>query len=782
MSQQQPDLELNVGINLQQLQADAAQAAQIVQQQFNLGTSGGPVNLQTAASLSTIAGQQQMTQTLRGLTAAINQMNTATQQMVQAVQQMSGNRSGSRPGTPGAPGQPAQPSPGGSTPGTPGSQPSENEQAIANARGRHIAHGINILSNMAQSGFSAGSMWRGAGDVASMFGPKGMVVGALMHAAAAVADKEYELGEGRQRVWRAGGNAARSEFVNQTTGSIPIGYGWQRGSIQEMGLSSKRYEELLIHLIEKTGGTSNNLDVARLEAGYGQGGGAIELLGALKRGGSESGRRELGQAIGLFLAQGLERGRVGETFSMLAHIAASTISKVVDTGAEARTLDFIGGMGPGYQGDTPKAHHALQTLERMSRGEGSAVTRMFALQQGGLGRGGKGYWEANLEVSKGLDDKRALIGRFAEMPQIKREWQSGNKAKAAGILAMMAGVEPWLAERFLEGYYSGKGVEDVTKGREGDITKAFDVKPSDYDRKAVDAQNRKDLMARETVAPGYGKDVARSGGTGGLEKPQQVPGGLPAWNGGGVSSVSEAKSKYGDNFGQQRSLGITDGRYEQLPNGETRTHDSVDVKLPPGSPVYLAVSGVVKAIGQAMADKAYGYFLEQAGDDGCKYKFVHLQDRPTLQIGKKYPAGTFIGVTLKGSMPGGTTSELHLQVKDKTGKSVNPYDALGVEGFNRMIGASQREVLASRNRHLQHPSSTTPGFHPNTGMVGSSFGAPSPFGDTSGLFSRAGAGQPVTHRFEITVRDGQKSTITRAASRGPTAPGQMVSTTVRGDL
>jgi murein DD-endopeptidase MepM/ murein hydrolase activator NlpD len=233
-----------------------------------------------------------------------------------------------------------------------------------------------------------------------------------------------------------------------------------------------------------------------------------------------------------------------------------------------------------------------------------------------------------------------------------------------------------------------------------------------------------------------------------------------------VSSITEARQKYGDNFGQMRPNEISNGRY--VNSGKSRLHDSTDIKLPPGSPVHLVASGTVTTIGQAMAVKGYGYFLEQDGDDGRHYNYVHLQERPSLQQGRKYPAGTFIGITLKDSMPGGSASHLHLQVKDKSGKAINPYEALGTEGFNRMIGAIGSKEDSSPGSSKSVAISNTSAANGGTS-----------YGDFAPLF---GSGKSVqTHRFEIVIREGHKPSITRSANRSPVAPGQMV-TTVSGDL
>lgn len=672
------DLTLSVGFDIESARKDIQQIGQDLQQELaRLNIS--PQTFQMYAAHQGMQQSAQTTQATRGLQNSAAQIANSVQQLVGSSQQTAQSARNVSDTVH------RQQTPGGVVHGRYGSYERGDHQTAG-----RMTHAINTLSGVVQGGASTESVMRGIGSMLAMFGPYGQVAAATLNLAAAGAEREKQTGSERLRLYRSGGNEARSLF-HETTNMAMAGSefsGWKRGSMQALGLTKNEVANIIATLSKDTGSLKAVWDVAKLEAGYGLGGGAMGVLKSVAGQGGDTDRRVLAQTMGVYFAQALERGRVGEAFSFVSKMVSGGTQGIPPNMSEVgKTAEFIGGMGIAYRGDTGASNQALGALRGLATGEGGGVSKMFALRASGLG-GGSDYWRATMESSKGLEQggsnvTRRVISQYADKTAIKSAWFRGDRAKAAVLFSMLSGntVKPYLAEKLLESYYAGHGADDVTEGREAQINNVFeDTKLPEKDRAAIDDENRKSwLLERDAY---HGNAVTRTtNDTGGRALEHGgASSGMPA---GGFSSVAAIKDSFGSNYGQERSNEIKNGQY--VPG--IRTHDAEDMALPPGSPVYVAVGGRVRSVGQAMADTAYGYYIEIEGDDGRLYKYVHLASKPSVPVNSRIREGTFLGHTMKNSFPGGGKSHLHLSIKDKAGKSLSPYKAMSLSAFNRMLGA-----------------------------------------------------------------------------------------------
>lgn len=566
---------------------------------------------------------------------------------------------------------------------------------LSHARGMQLVHALQQVEQMAMHGFSESSILRGVGSMLSTLGPAGMLGGMIFNTAAA--GRELEVSEGRTRLemYRRGGNLARQTYHDLTSGAMAGSEftGWQKGSPQELGLTNPEMARVVQSLMHAQGNLSNVWDVTKLQAGYGAGDEATRFLGALSSQGQQGSRREIAQVIGLYLAQGLDRGHFGQSFDFMTRAVASAVTGVINVSELARTAQFIGSAGDRFKGDTASAHTMLSALEGMAGGRTGAASKYFALRAAGLGSGAN-YWQASLAVSRGLNmtggvTTRQTIGAYLrEAPDIESAWRAGNRAYAANRLAMLSGQTPAMAEDMLQAYFAGGGAEDVTAGREGKINAAIDqARVPEADRKHADDENRKQwLLNREAYYRSRSQGTRQSRGSDYLESEHDI------------KSIEQFESLYGrSNYGQSRTNVIESGEYKP---GQ-RTHDAQDMYFPPGSPVYVAVAGVVTNIGQAMKDSRYGWYVEVTDDQGRAYRYVHLAEKPSCATGDRLAAGTLLGHTMKNTFPGGDKSHLHMSVRDRAGRALNPYSAMGVKGLNTLVSglkkASEEPATSNNN-------------------------------------------------------------------------------------
>lgn len=141
-----------------------------------------------------------------------------------------------------------------------------------------------------------------------------------------------------------------------------------------------------------------------------------------------------------------------------------------------------------------------------------------------------------------------------------------------------------------------------------------------------------------------------------------------------------------------------DGNGRTIPGGGTRQHMARDIYLPPGSPIYAPIDGVVQhwTTSNSGGDTSMGLVVAIKDDLGRVWRFIHLAvatAQTQLAAGTRVAAGTLLGHTSSRTMLGqNSKSHLHLDlappgVTDKS-KFIDPLPVLGVTGFNQMVTGS----------------------------------------------------------------------------------------------
>jgi hypothetical protein len=106
----------------------------------------------------------------------------------------------------------------------------------------------------------------------------------------------------------------------------------------------------------------------------------------------------------------------------------------------------------------------------------------------------------------------------------------------------------------------------------------------------------------------------------------------------------------------------------QMPWEENgRLHEGVDIAAPAGAPVHVATDGIVMRRG---VSATYGRFVEVAHKDGLRTFYAHLGRDAGLKRGTYVRRGTTVAYV--GDSGRSTGSHLHFELRDKTGRPLNP--------------------------------------------------------------------------------------------------------------
>ena len=138
-------------------------------------------------------------------------------------------------------------------------------------------------------------------------------------------------------------------------------------------------------LARGTGGIEGMGAVLRAQRGFGAGSELTEMLGAqTQRGGkahSRSAMRELSQTLGVAVATGLERGRIGEVLRGTTQmLSARGLGISQNNTGVYQALGHLGGRFQGAEGV-----QAIQGMERAASAPTTALGRNIALRTAGLG-------------------------------------------------------------------------------------------------------------------------------------------------------------------------------------------------------------------------------------------------------------------------------------------------------------------------------------------------------------------------------------------------------------
>jgi hypothetical protein len=136
------------------------------------------------------------------------------------------------------------------------------------------------------------------------------------------------------------------------------------------------------------------------EAGFGVGGQLSNLYGASGRTGSGNADQATGAVLGLKIAEGMSRGRMGELIDQLASAIDMNTEASTNLFATADRFLFIS-QATGQKGNTAANREMDQSIRGLAQGN-TPYTSMTSLSAAGFGTG-KTYAEAKLATQMGLD-------------------------------------------------------------------------------------------------------------------------------------------------------------------------------------------------------------------------------------------------------------------------------------------------------------------------------------------------------------------------------------------
>lgn len=142
--------------------------------------------------------------------------------------------------------------------------------------------------------------------------------------------------------------------------------------------------------------------------------------------------------------------------------------------------------------------------------------------------------------------------------------------------------------------------------------------------------------------------------------------------------------------------------------GKREDHKGIDVVGLEDKHVCAVVGGTV-AVSTIITDKSnltweWGNYVRVDGDDGRKYYYCHLAQR-LVSVGQRVKAGDHIGIEGNtGSVePKPTESNdktsgrhCHFEVRERSGKSIDPAPFLGIENKTGTYGTDYRADVQER--------------------------------------------------------------------------------------
>lgn len=132
-------------------------------------------------------------------------------------------------------------------------------------------------------------------------------------------------------------------------------------------------------------------------------------------------------------------------------------------------------------------------------------------------------------------------------------------------------------------------------------------------------------------------------------------------------------------------------------NGKTSMHKGIDVVGIESKNICAVVPGTVVS-STIITDKTnpaweWGNYVRVDGDDGRRYYYCHM-DKRFVKAGQRVAAGDHLGV--EGNTGYSFGSHCHFEVRDASGKSINPAPFLGVENRVGTYGDDYRAIVKKR--------------------------------------------------------------------------------------
>ena len=105
-----------------------------------------------------------------------------------------------------------------------------------------------------------------------------------------------------------------------------------------------------------------------------------------------------------------------------------------------------------------------------------------------------------------------------------------------------------------------------------------------------------------------------------------------------------------------------------------RFHTGIDFDLPRYSKVLAAKAGTVVSVNDNAKADGFGLFITLKHSDGTLTKYCHLE-RISVSRGQQVQRGEIIALSGKSGHTR-KRAQLHFEIRDKTGKPLNPWEVL----------------------------------------------------------------------------------------------------------
>ena len=618
--------------------------------------------------------------------------------------------------------------------------------------------GIGAVGGLIRSGGNAQGQLQFTSQIATMLAPEiapvMSAVSSLLISALDTKDRTVEAG---LRAYQVGGLPAAAMLLDPNNDT--------NRRRQTMGMDASQFSALQLQMAHGVGSFGGMQTAMMGETAFGIGGAMTGLMGSARRGGASSGstadsQRLVGSAFGLAVSQGMERGRLGETFNMLSRAIDANTVAVTDISDTTNRLAFIGTMGAQYHGDTNAARAMNQNLGAVGS---TAFDTISGLRAAGFGKG-KSYQEAALSVSKGVGTVGGVGYKSLDKEKFGQDVRNYARAKSDAergrivqLSSFKTGIGLAETETILKSMANADGGVNASSGLDQFLNLSNDKNlDTDSPLMRVRQARVRGEQAQGGIADNYnsvlggviGGKVADFFGLGSKAPGQSVDG------------VFQNSAPSGANAGMQKweSPG---GRFGTQRNG--MTHQGEDLVFPPGTTVMSPCDGQVIFSnffgtngGKVNPGDGWALWIKDANLTNRVWKLYHLDPKTvTAKVKTFVRKGETLGKTLpKATWDNGVKTHLHVQ----TDISGSPVDPNSQEGFSGVVS----------------PDLGGTGVDPDASS-GAGAGTGAGAGDMSGS-SGSGGGSTIKVIIVDKTQNGidvKKETAKHAAQAGKSAPGDV---------
>lgn len=317
---------------------------------------------------------------------------------------------------------------------------------------------------------------------------------------------------------------------------------------------------------------------------------------------------------------------------------------------------------PSMADDIKPAWEAMD--ERQRQGDLTQLGTLYARAQAGDLEGAAAMLRSRIEA-----DRAAGVADPAD-EAVLAGLESGDPIQQRAAMATM-GIQlaALTGDKFAETYGKLNPADAKTN-----VQKEYDWRVASFGQEAADrwlATQDESLVA---VEPG-GSVYRKSDFVGGAQQPR---GGDPASTGAGFA-LPVTGGTFTSGFGADR-------------DGGARRHNGLDIAAPAGTPVTPVKPGKVIAVG---SDAKSGRFVRVRHADGTTSSYSHLGQQ-NVQVGAEVGPGTSLGTV--GSTGNATGSVLHLVIRDRNGKLIDPAPLFG--GPVRVRSKQEYDKLAPGTAYI----------------------------------------------------------------------------------